>query len=58
MSGVKLPFSEPVIGSERVAMILQGKESVFEIDTIAPLVDIVNRYCRRNDLPRANIQLG
>jgi len=32
------PFTEVVIGRERVACILQGKESVFEIDTIYPLI--------------------
>ncbi len=32
------PFTEVVIGRERVASILQNKESVFEIDSIAPLI--------------------
>jgi len=32
------PFTEVVIGRERVACILQGKASVFEIDTIYPLL--------------------
>ena len=32
------PFIESVIGAERVAMLSQGKESVFEIDSIFPLI--------------------
>lgn len=38
------PFDETVIGAERAAMILQGKASVFEIDSILPLVDRVQAY--------------
>ena len=33
------PFTETVIGAERVAMLLQGASSVFEIDTIRPLIE-------------------
>lgn len=32
------PFIESVIGAERIAMLSQGKESVFEIDSISPLI--------------------
>ncbi len=39
------PFDETVIGAERVAMISQGKDSVFEIDCIRPLVDKVQSFC-------------
>jgi len=39
------PFNETVIGTERVAMILQGKPSVFEIDCLQPLVDKVQFFC-------------
>jgi alanyl-tRNA synthetase len=35
------PFTETVIGAERVAMLLQGVPSVFEIDTIRPLIEQV-----------------
>lgn len=39
------PFYETVIGTERVAMILQGKPSVFEIDCMAPLMEEVRSWC-------------
>lgn len=32
------PFTEIVIGRERLALILQGKDSVFEIDSVSPLI--------------------
>jgi alanyl-tRNA synthetase len=47
------PFNETVIGTERVAMILQGKPSVFDIDCLQPLVDKVQSFCNgleTNDL--------
>ncbi|MBN1483812.1 MAG: hypothetical protein JXA37_03750 [Chloroflexia bacterium] len=36
------PFTETVIGTERVALLLQGVDSVFDIDSIRPLVDHVH----------------
>ena len=41
------PFTETVIGTERVAMLLQSKSSVFDIDSIRPLVEHVHRFCRQ-----------
>ena len=41
------PFTETVMGTERVAMLLQGKPSVFEIDSIRPLVEHVRRFYQR-----------
>ena len=38
------PFLETVIGTERLAMILQGRESVFEIDALQPLMDAIRRF--------------
>jgi alanyl-tRNA synthetase len=38
------PFTETVIGAERVAMSLQEKLSVFDIEDIAPLVRLVKSY--------------
>jgi alanyl-tRNA synthetase len=38
------PFDETVIGVERVAMALQQKHSVFELDCLAPLVKVVRSY--------------
>jgi len=35
------PFTETVIGAERVAMLLQGASSVFDIDSMAPIVEFV-----------------
>lgn len=38
------PFTETVIGLERVAMILQEKRSVFEIDSLAPLTTLIRGF--------------
>lgn len=38
LTALKEPFTEVVIGLERVAQIIQGQESVFEIDNIFPLI--------------------
>lgn len=49
------PFAETVIGTERVAMILQGAQSVFETDSYRPIMDIVRRFTRKPDLPESLI---
>lgn len=38
------PFTETVIGAERVAMILEGKPSVFEIETVKPLIERLRSF--------------
>ena len=38
------PFIEVVVGMERVAMLLQNKTSVFDIDSIQPLVEHVRQW--------------
>ena len=38
------PFTETVIGGERAAMLLQRRSSVFEIGSIAPLVELVQSF--------------
>jgi alanyl-tRNA synthetase len=40
------PFAETVIGVERLALLLQEKSSVFEIDCLAPLADWVRSCCQ------------
>ncbi len=47
------PFTETVIGAERVAMILQGAPSVFEIESYRPLTTAIRPFERRTDLPEA-----
>ena len=43
------PFSETVIGTERVAMILQGRKSVFDIDSYQPLLTTIRKFIKVND---------
>jgi len=43
------PFSETVIGTERVAMVLQGRDSVFEIDCYKPILDTIRRFIHVDD---------
>jgi alanyl-tRNA synthetase len=45
------PFIEVVVGTERVAMLSQGRESVFEIDSIAPLIKHVRQAMQIPILP-------
>lgn len=47
LSGLAEPFTETVIGVERVAMILAGRLSVFEIDTIRPLLEKLRTFYPR-----------
>jgi len=47
------PFAETVIGTERVAMISQGVQSVFETDAYRPLVDTIHSFVRAPDLPNS-----
>jgi alanyl-tRNA synthetase len=44
------PFSETVIGTERVAMLLQGRESVFDIDGYQKVLDIIRGFVHVNEL--------
>lgn len=43
------PFSETVIGTERVGMILQEKESVFDIDSYKPILDAIHGFIAVDD---------
>jgi alanyl-tRNA synthetase len=45
------PFTETVVGAERVAMLLQGASSVFEIDSVKPLVDHARGFYTAPVLP-------
>jgi len=45
------PLAETVIGTERVAMILQGARSVFDTDRYRPIIDTIHSFVRRHDLP-------
>jgi len=45
------PFTETVIGTERVAMILQGAPTVFDIDRYRPIIDTIRRFSQKADLP-------
>jgi len=47
------PFVETVIGTERVAMILQDVRSVFEIDSYRPIINTIHGFVRRPDLPES-----
>jgi alanyl-tRNA synthetase len=45
LSRMPAPFTETVIGMERVAMILEGRASVFEIGTLRPLFERLRLFC-------------
>ena len=44
------PFSETVIGTERVAMILQGGDSVFDIKSYRLILDIIHGFVQEDDV--------
>jgi alanyl-tRNA synthetase len=41
------PFTETVIGTERIEMVHQGLQSVFEIDSIKPLITTLHQFVRK-----------
>lgn len=45
------PFTETVIGTERVAVILQGVSSVFETADYRPLIELIRQYRQAQQLP-------
>jgi len=47
------PFAETVIGTERVAMILQKAQSVFETAGYRPVIETIDRFVRAPALPGA-----
>jgi alanyl-tRNA synthetase len=49
------PFSETVIGTERVAMILQGEESVFDIGSYSSIIDTIHRFVDVNGYDNSRV---
>jgi alanyl-tRNA synthetase len=49
------PFTETVIGAERVSMICQKGASIFEIEELKSLIDTIDSLIHCSDLPRASI---
>lgn len=47
------PFAETVIGTERVAMILQSAQSVFETDSYRPIIDAIRNFVQTPNLPES-----
>lgn len=47
------PFAETVIGTERVAMILQSVQSVFETDSYRPIIDTIHGFVCKPGLPES-----
>jgi len=45
------PFTETVIGTERVAMILQDAPTVFDIDRYRSIVNTIQSFTQKRDLP-------
>ncbi len=43
---IETPFTETVMGVERMAMLLQGAPSVFDVDSLRPLLEQVRRFAR------------
>lgn len=51
---LSLPFAETVIGSERIAMVLQKRDSVFEITTLWPMMVILNGVIKEPQVDTIN----
>ena len=45
------PFIETVIGSERIAMILQNSDSIFDIEKYKPLVNTTRKFKSTKNIP-------
>jgi alanyl-tRNA synthetase len=52
------PFVETVIGTERVAMILQGAQTVFDTDAYRSIIEIIRNYVCAPDLSDTSITAG
>ncbi|MDM8549435.1 alanine--tRNA ligase-related protein [Desulfobacterales bacterium HSG2] len=50
------PHTETVIGTERIAMILQEVQSVFDIESYRPLMEIIHQFVKNTDLPIHKIE--
>jgi len=46
------PFNETVIGTERVAMILQDVDSVFDTKNYRLIIDVIHQFANCKNLPR------
>lgn len=51
LSPISEPFTETVIGTERVAMILQDVPTVFDIDRYRSVVNTIQSFTQKRDLP-------
>lgn len=51
LSTIPEPFTETVVGTERVAMILQGVPTVFEIDRYLPIITMIRDFSQKTALP-------
>jgi alanyl-tRNA synthetase len=58
LTPMKDPFIETVIGSERVSMILQGAESVFDTDFYHPILNIIRKFSAPRNLPKDLIRIS
>jgi len=47
------PFSETVIGTERLAMILQNTPTVFDVDSYRPILETIHSLVRNVELPES-----
>jgi alanyl-tRNA synthetase len=52
------PFIETVIGTERVSMILQNVDSVFDTDFYDPILNIIRKFSTHTDLPHDLIEIS
>ena len=52
------PFAETVIGTERVAMVLQSAQSVFETDSYRPIIDSIHGFVHTPGLPELLVTAG
>lgn len=43
---IETPFTETVMGIERMAMLLQGAPAVFDVDSLQPLIEQVRRFAQ------------
>ena len=53
VSPLEDPFTESVLGLERLAMLLQKVESIYQIDSIVPLLEMVSDLVTEVSLPEA-----
>ncbi len=55
---IATPFTETVIGIERVEMIQKNIDSIFETSVYQPVIEVINKYIARKDIAHGDMLMS